>query len=282
VSGLIQLIGSALLVVSLMFAAGLQLSVADLLALRERPRVLALAVLVNIVAIPGLTWALLTGLSLPAEVMLGLLLCATAPGGPAAVLYVTTARADLPMTVSLTIALPILGVVTTPLSLSLIPGLPAELSIPVAPVILSLFGFQLIPLALGMLVRARTPALAERLTPYAKTTANLTLGGLVIVMAVLEGHLVAETPARVWLAMLGSGAAALGLGYLAALPGRDSARAGAIVAISRNISVSLMLASTFFADPLVNATVLVFGLVAFVGPLVLALIWRPRSGAISR
>jgi bile acid:Na+ symporter, BASS family len=276
-SGPVQLIGSALLVVSLMFAAGLQLRVADLLALRERPRMLALAVLINILLIPGITYLLLTGLSLPAEVVLGLMLCAAAPGGPAAVLYANTAKADLPMTVSLTIALPILGVITTPLSLSLVPDLPADLRMPVVPLICSLIVLQLIPLAVGMLLRARVPSLAERLTPYAKTTANLTLGALVVVMLALEGHLVLETPARVWLAMLGSAGAAIGLGYLGALPGRERARAGAIVAISRNISVSLMLATTFFVDPLVNATVLIFGLVAFVLPLGLALVWRPRT-----
>lgn len=278
-SGAIQLIGSALLVVSLMLAAGLQLRVADLLALRQRPRVLALALLVNIFVVPGLTWALLAALALPAEVVLGLLLCIAAPGGPAAVLYVNTAKADLPMTVSLTITLPILGVVTTPLTLSLIPNLPADLTMPVLPVIVSLFGFQLIPLALGMVVRARAPARADRLAPIAKTTANATLAALVVVMLFLEGHLVLDTPPQVWLAMIGSAVAALGLGYLAALPDRDSARAGAIVAISRNISVSLMLASTFFVDPVINATVLVFGLVAFASPLMLALLWRSRKPA---
>jgi bile acid:Na+ symporter, BASS family len=282
VSGLIQLIGSALLVSSLMFAAGLQLRLADLLALRERPRMLALAVLVNIVAIPGITYLLLAALTLPAEIVLGLLLCIAAPGGPAAVLYVNTAKADLPMTVSLTIVLPILGVVTTPLTLSLIPGLPNDLSMPVLPVIGSLVGLQLLPLALGMLLRARSPELAARLTPYAKAIANLTLASLVVVMTMLEGHLLVETPARVWLAMLGSASAAIGLGYVAALPGRDSARAGAIVAISRNISVSLMLATTFFADPRVNATVLIFGLVAFVGPLVFALLWRATRSRPAR
>lgn len=280
-SAWIQLIGSALLVVSLMLAAGLQLRVAELLALRERPRMLALALLVNLVVVPGVTWGLSAALSLPAELMLGLLLCAAAPGGPAAVLYVNTAKADLPMTVSLTIVLPILGVITTPLTLSLLPNLPADLAMPVLPIIVSLVGLQLIPLALGMLVRARAPQLAARLSPYAKTTANVTLASLVVTMLVLEGHLLAETPARVWLTLLGSGAAALAVGYFAALPDRASARAGAIVAISRNISVSLMLASSFFTDPRITATVLMFGLVAFVSPLLLALVWR-RSGPIAK
>jgi BASS family bile acid:Na+ symporter len=274
VSAAIQLIGAALLVVSLMFAAGLELRVADLLALRERPRMLALALLVNLVVVPGVTWGLSAALSLPAAVMLGLLLCAAAPGGPAAVLYVTTAKGNLPMTVSLTIVLPIVGVITTPLTLSLVPNLPGELAMPVLPIIGSLIGFQLLPLALGMLLRARGPAIAARLSPYAKTTANLTLLTLVIAMLALEGHVLGETPTQVWLATLGSGAAALAVGYLAALPDRESARAGAIVAISRNISVSLMLASTFFEDPQVITTVLIFGLVAFVSPLLLALLWR--------
>ncbi len=270
----IQLIGAGLLVVSLMFAAGLQLRVGDLLALREQPRVLALALLVNLLAIPGITWALLAALGLPAEVVLGLMLCVAAPGGPAAVLYVSTAKADLPMTVSLTIVLPIIGVITTPLSLSLVPDLPADLTIPTLPVILSLIGFQLIPLGLGMLIRARRSELAARLAPYARATANVTLGLLVIVMMVLKGHILLGVTGPTWLAMLGAGGTALALGYLGALPDRNRARAGTIVAISRNISVSIMLASTFFIDPVVEGTILTFGLVAFIAPLLLALIWR--------
>ena len=270
----VQLFGSATLVISLMFAAGLQLQVADLVALRERPRPLWLALLVNLVAVPGLAWVLLASLDAPAEITLGLMLCAAAPGGPAAVLYANTARANLPYTVGLTIVLPILGVLTTPLSLALVPGLPSDLRIPAGPVIGSLIGFQLVPLGFGMLLRARRPEWAERLTPWAKGTANATLGLLVVVMLVLQGHVLLETSGAAWVAMLGTGAIALVLGGLAARPERDSVRAGAIVAISRNISVSIMLASTFFVDPVVNGTVLTFGLIAFVGPLVLATFWR--------
>jgi bile acid:Na+ symporter, BASS family len=270
----VQLIGSATLVVSLMFAAGLQLRTSDLLAVRTRPRALALALLVNLVAVPGLAWALLAGLAVPVEITLGLMLCAAAPGGPAAVLYANTAKADLPLTVSLTIVLPILGVVTTPLTLALVPGLPADLRIPAGPIIGSLVGFQLIPLTLGMLIRARRPELAARLAPWAKGCANASLGLLVVAMLILQGHVLFATSARAWTAMLGTGAIALVLGWLGAAPERDSARAGAIVAISRNISVSIMLASTFFVDPVVNATVLTFGLIAFAGPLVLATVWR--------
>lgn len=270
----VQLIGSGLLVVSLMFAAGLQLRVADLLALRERPRELSLAVLVNVALIPGLSWVLIATLGLAPEIMLGLMLCIAAPGGPAAVLYVNLARADLALAVSLTIVLPLLGVLTTPLSLALLPDLPAGLRIPALPILLSLIGFALVPLVLGMLILARRAALADRLAPYAKTTANLTLGLLVVVMMILKGEVLRTIAGRTWLAMFGAGALALALGYLAALPGRDSARTGAIVAISRNISVSLMLASTFFTAPVIVATVLSFGLVAFVIPLLLALVWR--------
>jgi|GEM_PF-1432886 len=274
-AALVQILGSAALVVSLMFAAGLQLRGAELLALRTRPRVLVLALLVNVLAIPGVTWALVAGLGVPVEVSLGLLLCAAAPGGPAAVLYANTAKADLPLTVGLTVVLPVVGVVTTPLSLSLVPNLPADIAIPALPLILSLIGFQLIPLALGMLVCRLAPGLAARMAPPAKIVANVILALLVSVMFVLKGHVLLGISPSTWLAMIGAAGAALGLGYLAALPGRDSARAGAIVGISRNVSVAIMLASTFFIDPVIDATVLSFGLIAFIAPLVLSLRWRP-------
>ncbi len=97
-------------------------------------------------------------------------------------------------------------------------------------------------------------------------------------MLILKGEVLLGIDGRTWLAMFGAAALALLLGYLAALPGRDRARTGAIVGISRNISVSIMLASTFFTAPVIVATVLGFGLVAFLIPLLLALVWR-RSAA---
>jgi BASS family bile acid:Na+ symporter len=274
---IVQTIGSALLVVSSMLAIGLRLRAHELSELRHRSSAISWSVLVNVVLLPALAWLATWALSLPIEVALGVLLCAAAPGGPTGALYSNTARADLPFAAGMTILLPAIGVIATPLILSFAVELPAGASVPVVPMVGTLIVLQMAPLAAGMFVRRRDAALADRMAPAATMLANITLGLLVVMLLVLKGHLLLGISGATYAALFGLIGAALGLGYLGERRVPASARAGALVAGCRNISVSIMLASTFFADPVVDTTVLAFGFLAVVVPLGLASWWR-RSG----
>jgi BASS family bile acid:Na+ symporter len=273
---ILQTAGSALLVVSSMLATGLRLRPHELSDLRHRPKEIAWSVLVNVVLLPTLAWLAAWGLALPVEVALGVLLCAAAPGGPTGALYSNTARADLPFAAGMTILLPAIGVVATPLILSIAVDLPDGASMPVGPMVGTLISLQLAPLAIGMLVRRRNAALADRLAPAATMLANVTLALIVVMLLVLKGQLLLGISSATYAALFGLIGIAMLLGYLGERE-RASARAGALVAGCRNISVSIMLASTFFIDPVVDATVLAFGFLAVVVPLGLASWWRRRG-----
>lgn len=192
-------------------------------------------------------------------------------------LYSNTARADLPFAAAMTILLPAIGVVTTPLILSLAVELPAGAEVPLLPMIGSLIAMQVVPLSFGMFVRRRWPQLAARLVPWAAGLANAVLAGLVVMLTALEGDLMLEISGPTWLALLGLTGLALVLGGAADHARPASARAGALVAACRNVSVAIMLASVYFADPVTDATVLTFGFVTFMIPLGLASFWRSRS-----
>lgn len=284
---LAQALGSAALVVSLMISVGLELEPRALVELSRRRLALAATVLINLALIPALCWLLCAGLGLSRETTIGVMLCATAPGGPTSALYTNTARADLALAASMTIILPALGVLATPLLLSASVELPAGARVPVLPMVVTLVLLQLIPLGGAMRLRRRRPELAARLSGPARAVANATLGLLVLGLSVTQGHLLLQIDAPTWFTLLASTLAALVLGYLGASLGRardqpgwrDSGRAGALVAACRNVSVAIMLASTFFPDPVVNATVLTFGLVTFVLPLGLGYAWRPKRRA---
>jgi BASS family bile acid:Na+ symporter len=274
--GILQTVLSALLVVSSMLATGLRLRSNELSELRHRPEEISWSVFVNVVLLPALAWLAAWGLALPTEVALGVLLCAAAPGGPTGALYSNTARADLALAAGMTILLPMIGVVATPLILSLAVELPDGASIPVLPMVGTLIVLQIAPLLAGMLVRRRDATLADRFAPVATMVANVTLALIVVLLLVLKGELLLGISPATYLALFGLIGAAMLLGYLG---GREPSRsrAGALVAGCRNISVSIMLASTFFIDPVVDATVLAFGLLAVLIPLGLASWWR-RSG----
>jgi BASS family bile acid:Na+ symporter len=273
---ILQTAGSALLVVSSMLATGLRLRPHELSDLRHRPKEIAWSVLVNVVLLPTLAWLAAWGLALPVEVALGVLLCAAAPGGPTGALYSNTARADLPFAAGMTILLPAIGVVATPLILSIAVDLPDGASMPVGPMVGTLISLQLAPLAIGMLVRRRNAVLADRLAPAATMLANVTLALIVVMLLALKGQLLLGISSATYAALFGLIGIAMLLGYLGERE-RASARAGALVAGCRNISVSIMLASTFFIDPVVDATVLAFGFLAVVVPLGLASWWRRRG-----
>lgn len=273
----LQTIGSIALVVSLMLATGLRIEVHELAELRQRPRSLAWAMVLNVLLRPALAWMCARLLQLDPRVAIGVMLCAAAPGGPTSALYSNTARADLPFAAAMTILLPAIGVVTTPLILSLAVELPAGAEVPLLTMIGSLIAMQVVPLSLGMFVRRRWPRLAARLVPWAAGLANAVLAGLVVMLTALKGDLMLEISGPTWLALLGLTGLALLLGGAADRSRPASARAGALVAACRNVSVAIMLASVYFADPVTDATVLTFGFVTFTIPLGLASFWRSRS-----
>jgi bile acid:Na+ symporter, BASS family len=284
-----QLAASALLVVSLMLAAGLRLRPRDLLVLGAHPALLIAAVVVNVIVVPGLALVVTQALALPTGIVIGLMLSAATPGGSAAVLYVAAARPrgfapppgaldEVAMAVSLTIVLPFIGLLSTPLTLALVPDLPADVAVPVGPVVRSLVVLQALPLVVGMLLLAKAPIVAGRLEKVARMTGNLTLAGMTLALLILKGSVLKDTPVDAIVAMAVIVVLTPVVGYLAGRPaGRHTARAGAIVALSRSSSVAIMLSSTFFRDPVVDATVLTFALVVVVVPLVLARVWHRRS-----
>ena len=273
-----QTLASALLVIAMMAGLGLRLRPAEMLGLLRRPLLLVVTVIVNIVVVPGLTWLLARGLGLGPEITLGLILCAAAPGGPVAALYTNTARTDPALAGGMVIALPAIGLLTTPVTITLLTELPgADTTIPVLPMLATLIVFQALPFALAMRVRERRPALAERAAPILGHIANVILGAFIVGMLAFKHEVMFGISGPTWLALVGATLGALVVGYLAALPRPDEARSGSLIAASRNIGVGIMLSSTFVGSTIVDATVLTYGLVAFVIPLALSLWWRRRT-----
>lgn len=270
----IQAIASALMVVVMMLAAGFKLELSQLRAVTQHRSLLIKSVLVNLVGVPVLAWAAVQALDLPAPVGVGILLVAAAPGGATAALYATQARSDLPQAVAMTLLLPAIGLLTTPATVALA----ADLDVPAGPLALKIAGAllftQLLPLGLGMLTRAFKPDLAARLAAPSTAVANLLLAAITVLLLVLKGKILLEIQGQTWLAMGGLSALALALGYGAGLPEVASARSAAIVAVTRNVAVAILLASTAFSDPVVDATVLSYALLVVLAPLAISLWWK--------
>ena len=157
-------------VLSTLFSVGLLVSARQVLAALQQRRSLAVALCANFVVLPGAALALCWGLQLAPPMQAALLLVATAPGSPVLLRLNEFARGDQARAVGLLVLLTSLTVVYQPLVLPmLLPGL----SVSPMPIARALVLTVLLPLVLGLLLKARWPALAGRLRPALARLGNI-------------------------------------------------------------------------------------------------------------
>src|SRR5690606_34282156 len=116
--------------------------------------------------LPWAAFALALLFGLPPELAVGLMLLAASPGGATANIYSHLARGDVALNITLTAVNSILCLVTLPLILDLslrwFLGTGQYIPPPVAKII-EVAAIILLPVAIGMLIRAFAPAFAARM-----------------------------------------------------------------------------------------------------------------------
>jgi BASS family bile acid:Na+ symporter len=154
----------------------------------------------------------------------------------------------------------------------------AKLTIDVAKMVQTLLVTQLLPLALGMLVRARRPALADRLAAPAKRVSlllNLAAFGFILVV---QGHLLLEISLAGFGGMVLLALASVAVGWL--LGSRDE---GGRVAMGfstgvRNVGVSLVIATASFPGTPAVTAALAYALFQTIVLALLAAAWGWGTG----
>lgn len=160
---------AAIMLISLTFGAGMQVDRDHLFASLKRLGLLGRGLLANFIVVPvaGLLLEMLFRLPEHSEhVATGFMLMAIAPGVPFVLSSVRKRGGRLSLAVELAIFLPLLSIVTVPLTAA-IPGvLPAGAAdrLPMTEFLTTLVFFQLVPLLIGIGVGERAPAVADRLS----------------------------------------------------------------------------------------------------------------------
>ncbi len=168
-----------------MILMGMTLSVDDFRRLLVRPRSVIVGLVCQVLLLPALAFACAFAFSLDPLYAVSLILVAAAPGGATSNLIVHAVDADRALSVSLTAVSNGFAWLTMPLELGLAYavfgfGAAAGVSFPVASTMLQVAILSVLPVAIGMAVRARRPAFAERSRPAGKVIA---MAFLVVVVA---------------------------------------------------------------------------------------------------
>jgi BASS family bile acid:Na+ symporter len=240
-------------VVSSMLAMGLSLTVGQIIEPLRNLRLVILALVANFVIVPATAFLLGQLIPMDDELRIGLILLGAAAGAPFLPKLAQIAKANLPFAVGLMALLIVATVIYLPLVLPLLlPGVEVD----AAQIAISLFGQMLVPLGIGLLVRARWAEAAGELQRPTAQVSNLSLVLLLVLMLGLNlDDVIGLFGSGAIIATLVLVAVSIGSGYLLGGPGRDTRQVLAMGTGQRNLAATFLIAGSNFAD---QPNVLVF------------------------
>jgi len=170
-------------VVSSTLGVGLSLTVGQILAPLKNARLVVLSLAANFVLAPLVALGLWRVLGLDEPLGIGLLLCGLAAGAPFLIKLAEFAKADLAFAVGLMVLLMVVTVGYLPLAL---PFFLEGITVNPVKIARSLVVLMLIPLAVGLLVRALRPGAAGRIRPTVGWISNISM--ILVVVLTMAGH----------------------------------------------------------------------------------------------
>src|SRR5262249_49633277 len=172
---------TVLLVVSSMLAVGLALTVRQILAPLRNFRLVSLALLTNFVLMPLGAFAIARLLWLDEPLGVALLLLVTAAGAPILPLLARICKGNLAFAVGLMVLLMVVTVAYMPLVL---PLLLEGVSVDPLKIARSLVFLMLVPLAIGLVVKARLSGAAAKMQSLLNKLSTLSLALLITLLLI--------------------------------------------------------------------------------------------------
>jgi BASS family bile acid:Na+ symporter len=260
--------------IEMMATIGLGIRLEELRSVLGNVRLMVNALVANYVLVPAATIGLLLAFRSPPAVAAGFLILAVCPGAPFGPPMTLMARGNVTVAVGLMAVLAGTSAVLAPMLLSLLlPWIAGSDAGQINPVrlVTTLLATQLVPLCVGMVVRHRSPAAAERLIPWGRRLSQVLNLGVIALILGTQARLLSEIRLRGCLGMLALLIASFVSGWLLGGPGGDGRRAMTVTTALRNLGLGLVIATaTFGGTPAVTA-VLAYGLLELLGTLLLAL-----------
>ncbi len=259
-------ISALVFVLSSMLAMGLSLTIPQILEPLKNVRLVIVALLANFVAVPLLAWGVGSVLNLDTDLYTGLILVATAAGAPFLPKLAQTAKGNIPLSVGIMVLLMVVTVVYLPLVL---PLFLSGVEVSAWDIAKSLITSMLLPLAIGLFMKARWSDTADGLQPHMAQASSIAIlfmlvGGIVLswssmVALVGTGGLLAAVLFLV-------GALLIGLLAGSAVPGARSVLG--LGTAQRNLSAALVVgALNFSGESLTFVIVIAMIGLAFLLPL---------------
>lgn len=250
------------LILSMLLDTGLSLTVQQIWAPLRNFRLILLSLLANFILVPLFVYGLLQVVPLSESVKIGFTILAVAAGPPVLPKLAQLVNGNLAYAAGLMMLMMGLTAIYMPFALAI-----ALQDVHVNPwqIAKPLLTLMLIPLAIGLLIRAKDEAIAATLQPWMRQVSNAALIiGLATSLVLQFNSLVTMVRTGAIVAIGGFILVSFAVGYLLGGPDTDTRRTLAVGTAQRNIAAALLVAGTNFDDPTVVSVIVVTSLSLFV------------------
>lgn len=265
----------------LMFTVGLRLSLSQFVGTATKPAVLFAGLAVQMTGLPVLAWLISHLLSLPADIVLGLMVIAVCPGGITSNYVSLLAGADVALSTAMTLVTSVAAGLTIPLLLGL-----SGVEIGTA----SLAGMALvttavaaIPLLAGMAVRAVAPDRADALQQLFDKPAKIVFAGIVLVTFWQNRAALADNAMMAGPAVLLLNGAGIALAMTVSVITRASRQQALAIAVEtglQNAAIAIFICSSILGRPDIAVPALLYAVVMNVTSLLLVVAGHRMLGTL--
>ena len=266
----------------IMLGLGMGLTLDDFRRVARYPRAVLTGLILQVAVLPAAAFALALGFGLPPELAVGLMLLAASPGGATANIYSHLARGDVALNITLTAINSLLCLATLPLILNLsleyFLGAGQYVPPPVRKVI-EVALIIVLPVIIGMVVRAYAPRLTERVEKPLRLLSVLVLVLLVAGAVLQERDTLVSFFAVVGLACLSFNLISMGVGYAAPIALKLPRRQAIAIAMEigiHNGTLAIFIALNVLDNARISVPAAVYSLLMFVTAAIFAFVLNRR------
>ena len=266
-------ISSIILAISLiiiMLGMGLGLAPDDFKRVVKYPKAIFIGLTNQIIILPILGFGLVYMFDAHSDIAVGIIILAACPGGPTSNLISHLAKADIALSVSLTAVSSLLTIITIPFIVNF--GLvtfykgPSDIQLDVVNTILQIFVIVIIPVGIGMLIKAKNAGFAEKMAKPVKIGSGIVLALIIIGITLKEKENFVSYFQQAGIISLLLNVGSMGIGMLSAFLFKLSlpqARSISIESGIQNGTMAISIATVLLANPAFAIAPAVYSLIMF-------------------